>query len=99
MRRNIISLLLILLVLASGCNREIGEVTLTDNKASAVYGDLSAIRATPLIALNRAIEDPGKIFMGEEVLLIGEEGKGIHVFDNNDANNPFPVLFIDLPLT
>lgn len=99
MKRNVISLLLILLVLASGCNREIGEVTLTYNKATAVYGDLSAIRATPLIALNRAIEDPGKIFMGEEVLLIGEEGKGIHVFDNNDANNPFPVLFIDLPFT
>ena len=50
MKRNVISLLLILLVLASGCNREIGEVTLTYNKATAVDGDLSAIRATPVIA-------------------------------------------------
>jgi len=99
MKASISCALLFLVIISTNCNKDIGEVTLTYNKATAVYGDLDAIRATPLIGLNRAIEDPGKIFMGDEVLLIGEEGKGIHVFDNNNINDPVPVLFIDLPFT
>jgi len=99
MKATIYSTFLFLIVVASSCNRDIGEVTLTYNKATAVYGNLEEVRSTPLISSSREIIDPGKIFMGENALLVGEEGQGIHVFDNNDPNNPSPVIFIDLPFT
>lgn len=71
---------------------------MTYTKSTAMYGDLDAIRNTPLIESSRAISDPGKIFIGDEFLLVGEEGKGIHVFDNSSPVNPTNVLFLNVPL-
>ncbi len=99
MRITIYSAILALFAALTGCNTNIGEVTLTYNKATAIYGDLDEIRSASLITPSREIEDPEKIFMGENMLLIGEKGLGIHVYDNNDPNNPTPMSFISLPFT
>ena len=99
MRITIYSAILALFAALTGCNTNIGEVTLTYNKATAIYGDLDEIRSASLITPSREIEDPEKIFMGENMLLIGEKGLGIHVYDNNDPNNPTPMSFINLPFT
>lgn len=83
----------------SACVKNKGEITMTYSKASAVYGDLEVIRSTPLIAPARTIENPGKIFIGDQVILIGEEEKGIHVFDNSNPSNPVAISFLQLPMT
>ena len=85
--------------LFSSCTKDKGTISMTYNKGTAVYGDLEQIRSTPLIAAPRSVEDPGKIFIGESFLLIGEENEGIHVYDNSNPNNPVNVSFIQLPFT
>lgn len=95
---------IVVLLLASGflftaCTKSKGTVSMTYNKGTAIYADLAAVRATPLLGPARSISDAGKIFIGDQVLLIGEEGLGIHVFDNTNPNSPSNTVFINLPYT
>lgn len=79
------------------CTEDYGTVTVTYQEATAIYGDIDAVRAEPLNVTVREIMDPGKIYLGNDVILIGEEQEGIHVIDNSDPLNPTPVNFINLP--
>ncbi len=79
------------------CKKDKGEITLTYNKGTAVYGNLDELRSSPLITAPTSIKDPGKIFIDDNTLLIGEENKGIHVFDNSNPNAPTPLSFIQIP--
>lgn len=79
------------------CTTDQGTVEVEYVEAKAIYGDISKIRATPLNESARAIENPGKIFIGERYILIGEEGSGIHVIDNHDRTNPEQLAFINIP--
>ena len=91
---------LILLVFAGLCFMSCSDdctQTITYTKATAVYEDVKALRDVPLNAETREIEDAGKIYVGDDFILIGEEGKGIHVVNNGDINNPVPVGFIAIP--
>lgn len=81
------------------CTKDSGSITLDYTKAIAQYGNLDEIRSLPLIQDARAINNPGKIYVGSEVLLIGEENEGIHVYDNSNPSNPTNILFIQLPFT
>lgn len=44
----------------------------------------------------REIENPGKIYVINEFLLVVDQLKGIHVFDNSDPENPENVGFIQI---
>lgn len=79
------------------CNKDLGKVTVTYQKANAVYGDIDEIRNTPLNSNVRDIVNPGKIYYAQDYILIGEEEHGIHVINNLDPSNPIPVNFIDIP--
>ena len=82
----------------ASCSKDRGKVTLTYNKGTAIYADLDQIRSSNIVENSRtSIEDPGKIFIGEDFVLIGEENEGIHVFNNTNPHNPTPVSFINLP--
>ncbi len=85
------------LFLLSSCVKDKGSVTMTYNKGTAVYADLDAVRSKTLIGTTRQINDPGKIFIDENMLLIGEEDEGIHVYDNTNPASPVNVSFIQLP--
>ena len=90
----------VILGLAS-CNTDLDvcNQTVSYTKATAIFEDLTELRTTPLIEAAREVEDAGKIFVGENFLLIGEEGQGIHVYDNTDASNPTPTSFLNIPYT
>lgn len=79
------------------CNKDFGSVEVSYKKATAVYGDLTEIRNTPLIENARPITNAGKIFVAENLLLIGEEGDGIHIVDNTDPKNPNNLSFMNIP--
>ncbi|MBR09332.1 MAG: hypothetical protein CMP48_16815 [Rickettsiales bacterium] len=79
------------------CEDDFGKKTVTYTKATALYGDLDALRATPLNGHARDIVDPGKIFVYDNLILVGEEGHGIHVIDNTDPQNPSAVSFLSIP--
>jgi len=81
----------------TSCTDDTGTVTVTYQEASAIYGDMDEIRAIPLSEVVREITNPGKIFIGEDFVLIGEEGSGIHVINNADRENPIRESFINIP--
>ncbi len=91
--------LILISFLFSACTKDKGTITMTYNKGTAVYGDLNEVRSLPLLSAPRAIDNPGKIFIGEDFILIGEENEGIHVYDNTNPSSPVNVSFIQLPFT
>ncbi len=97
--KNSLTIFIGILFMFSACVKNKGSITMTYNKATAVYGDIDALRNTPLVSTSRNIENSGKIFVGDDFLLIGEKGEGIHVFDNSNTSAPVPVVFINLPYT
>lgn len=96
MRQHLFLLLLAVAILHS-CTEDLGTVDVTYTKATAIYGDLNQVRNTPLLDAPKEIDNPGKIFVSNDFLLIGEEEKGIHVIDNSDPNNPTPARFVNIP--
>ena len=88
---------LFLALLFTSCTKDLGTVEVTYNKATAIYGDLNEVRATPLLDVAREVSNPGKIFIAEKLLLVGEEEEGVHVIDNSDPANPVPLHFISIP--
>ena len=97
--RNPILLITIFAALIIGCSKDTGTITMHYTKANAVYGDIDDLRNNPLITEKRTISDPGKVYVGNEALLIGEENVGIHVFDNRNPSNPINTLFLDIPFS
>lgn len=97
MRKIVYLIALIGVMGLNACNEEFGTVTITFTKATPIYGDLAEIRQTPLKGEISSIVNPGKIFVSENKLLVGEENKGIHVIDNSNPENPVNISFINIP--
>ncbi len=95
--KNHLSLALLACLFITSCTKDGGTLNLTFTKSTAKYGNLEEIRNTELNASSRTINNPGKIYIGNEFLLIGEEGVGIHVYDNSAPANPVNVAFMDIP--
>lgn len=43
------------------------------------------------------LENPGRIYVYEQYLLINDQAKGIHIYDNTVKTNPTEVSFIGIP--
>jgi len=97
--KNIFSFLLMLafIPLIQSCNKDKGTIEVTYNKATALYTNLDDLRSAPIHGTSRSIDNPGKIFIDNSLLLIGEELEGIHVFDNSNPSNPVNSGFITIP--
>lgn len=98
MKTTLVLFLSILLVTTS-CVKNKGSISMTYNKASAVYGNIDEVRNTPLTSSAQTIVNSGKIFVGDDFLLIGEKDQGIHVFNNANTSSPVAIGFINLPFT
>ena len=62
-----------------------------------VYLEMKDVRAKEIsIAPAQEIEDPGKIYIYKDFLLINEPNKGIHIFDNKNPANPINLSFIPI---
>ena len=89
--------ILAVMAILAGCT-DTADITVTYTKGTAIYGDLEAIRSIPVYEGARGvIVNAGKLFSNEEFLLIGEEGEGIHVFNNADSENPTAIGFLNIP--
>lgn len=43
------------------------------------------------------LQQPGKIYTKDQYLLVGEIGKGVHIFDNTDPRSPKNLAFLQIP--
>jgi len=91
------SISLLACLIFSSCTKDSGSVIASYTKREAVYGDIDEIRSTTLIEASKTISNPGKIYIGDEFLLIGEEGKGIHIYDNSTPSNPQNTGYMNIP--
>ena len=86
-----------IMLILSSCGKDSGTAEVTYFKAEAIYGDLEESRNTALNAPSQEIVNPGKIYIGDDFILIGEEGQGIHVIDNSNPSSPVQTNFINIP--
>lgn len=89
--------LFLLAIVVASCSKDEGTITVTYQEATAIYGDIESIRATVLQDVAQPIVDPGKIFVGEDFILVGEEEKGIHIITNQDSEAPQHMGFLNIP--
>ena len=62
-----------------------------------VYLEMKDVRAKEIsIAPAQEIENPGKIYIYNDYLLINEPNQGIHVYDNKNPANPINLSFIPI---
>jgi hypothetical protein len=46
----------------------------------------------------RVLNNPGKIYLYKQYLIVNESGKGAHIFDNSNPQTPIAIAFINIPL-
>lgn len=81
----------------SSCSKLEGDVSMTYTKATAIYGDIDSLRNVPMLESSRNIENPIGFYVGKDYVLVGERGKGIHIFEDLNLNNPNRKSFIQIP--
>ena len=90
------ALLLLASTLLFSCMDEVNS-TYTFRTMMPVYLEMKDVRAKSLAPIPaQEIENPGKIYIYEDFLLINEPSKGIHIFDNKNPANPINLSFIPI---
>ena len=49
------------------------------------------------VKASEPLENPGRIYTYENLLLVNDQSKGIHIYDNTANSNPTEVSFIEIP--
>ena len=62
-----------------------------------IYGDLNELKTLIKSTDPQSLSNPGKIYIKDNLLLINEVLKGVHVFDNADPTSPNKIGFISIP--
>jgi len=95
-------LLLLFVVLICGiglssCLKDDCDETRTFVEINPVWLPLEEIRVAPKSEDSRSLENPGKLYFYNDLILINERKAGVHVIDNSDPSNPKNVSFINIP--
>jgi hypothetical protein len=92
----VLSAVLLLLAINS-CQDQI-DSTYSYQTQIPVYMQMSTVREGDIIIEpGKPLDNPGKIYIYGDYLLINEPQKGIHLIDNSDPTHPDPVNFINIP--
>lgn len=82
--------------LISSCVQE--ECTATRSYVSyqPVFKTLEEINQAITFTEDRVLENPGKFFYYQDMILINEKDKGVHLIDNSDLSNPQKLGFLNI---
>ena len=81
----------------TSCSDQLCEQEVTYTKATAIYADLNDFRIDDFNESPKQLESANKIFLSNDLILISERKKGIHVYDNSNPKNPVPLNFLNIP--
>lgn len=81
----------------SACLKDKCEREVTYLKATPVYYNLEEIRNSIELEASKTLKVPGKIYYYNNYLFINEQKEGVHIFDNNDPQNPVNLGFLKIP--
>ena len=90
------TLITLLLASCSGFGLFCTTETYTYTEQLPIYlsdAELEAVTTLP----PQALEKPGKLYLHNNLLLINEAEKGIHIIDNSDPSEPKPLSFVSIP--
>jgi hypothetical protein len=73
------------------------EVTRTYRQAVPVTWTLESIRAGVRVLPPAELENPAKLYIKDNFLLISEAKKGIHIIDNSNPSSPIKLSFLEIP--
>ncbi|MFV9552498.1 LVIVD repeat-containing protein [Algibacter sp. PT7-4] len=57
----------------------------------------SAFRSSVKINAPKTIEEPGKIYVYQDYIFVGDKDSGIHIIDNTNPEIPKTIAFIEIP--
>jgi len=77
------------------CDKNDDEYELV-NVATPEYMDIEAFRSSVVIDPPTQIKESGKIYVYNDLVLVGDVGSGIHIIDNSNPLSPEKVAFIKI---
>ncbi len=83
-------------LLLSGCDDKV-EITQKYTVMAPVYISPEELRASFEIMPPVEVTNTGKIYLYQDYILLNEPGKGIHVIDNKNKEQPDIISFINIP--
>jgi len=57
----------------------------------------TAFRSSVEVTVPKTIEEPGKIYVYQDYIFVGDVDSGIHIIDNSDPKSPRAIKFIEIP--
>ncbi|MCX2679981.1 hypothetical protein OOZ15_08540 [Galbibacter sp. EGI 63066] len=97
MKTKALPFLMLLFVAFTSCNNDSGTDYEKVKVASAEIMSFEALRTSVAILPPQPIEESGKIYVRENIVLINDKAEGIHVIDNSNPANPQKIAFIKIP--
>ncbi|MEN8251322.1 MAG: hypothetical protein ABFS32_20490 [Bacteroidota bacterium] len=92
----IVAAMIVVLLTFTGCT-DTCQTTTTYISYEPVLESMSALRNDVDILPPQPRALQGKIYIYGDYLLLGDPGKGIHIFNNSDQTNPDAVSFLNIP--
>lgn len=81
----------------SACVKDECTTTYTYQGYEAIYKSMTEIQDEIGFVDNRVLENPGKIYYYNNLILISERNEGVHVIDNSDVRKPQSLGFLTIP--
>ena len=57
----------------------------------------TAFRSSVEVTVPKTVEEPGKIYVYQDYIFVGDVDSGIHIIDNSDPKAPKAIKFIEIP--
>ncbi len=94
--KTLVLLSTILAFLFSSCTKDFCNREVTYIKALPILGDLADFRHPIENTVPRLLENPHKILITSDLLVISEKDLGIHFIDNSNPEHPEPMNFVPI---
>lgn len=90
-------LVITLIFSISGCTDQVLQSTVTYTVMEPVYMSPQEIREAAEIISPEGLGSTGRIYLYNDYIFVNEQGKGIHVVNNSNPEEPVVESFINLP--
>lgn len=84
-------------LLLTSCIDDLCNQTQSYIRMEPVYVETSEYRVDPIFLNEREMENPGKFYFYNQLILINEIREGIHFLDNSDPSQPKYLGFLKIP--
>ena len=81
----------------TGCTDQVLQSTVTYTVMEPIYMSPQEIREAAEIVTPEGLGSTGRVYLYQNYIFVNEQGKGVHVIDNSNPEEPVVESFINLP--